>query len=179
MLPEDDVLDKVPRRVIKTHTCLPLFEDRGRLLVACVDEPSPALEDEMRLRFGMPMRAVLAVPRGVNQAIAKYYAPGMRDDAAEEQTAATSKSKSGKPGSEKSKPEKKEKPAPKQKAGKLTAEEKQQRTSLAAIAACWATIGTVGFGYFTNNQSVPMAYMAAGPILGAAVFGILKLTWAK
>ncbi len=84
MLPEDSVLDKVPRRVIKKHTCLPLFEDRDRILVACVDEPSPALEDEIRLRFGIPMRAVLAVPRAVNQAIAKYYAPGVREEAAEE-----------------------------------------------------------------------------------------------
>ena len=81
MLPEDNVLDMIPRRVVKKHSCLPLFEDRGRLLVACIDEPSPALEDEIRMRCGHPMRAVLAVPRAVNQAIAKYYAPGMRDEA--------------------------------------------------------------------------------------------------
>ncbi len=78
---EDTVLDQVPRRVIKKFSCLPLFEDRGRLLVVCIDEPSMQLEDEIRLRFGMPMRAVLAVPRSVNQAIAKYYAPGMREEA--------------------------------------------------------------------------------------------------
>lgn len=62
MLPEDDVLDQVPKNVVKRHTCLPLFEDNGRLLVACADEPQPALEDELRLRFGIPMRPVLAVP---------------------------------------------------------------------------------------------------------------------
>ncbi len=90
----------------------------------------------------------------------------------------TARSK-GKPKAEKSKPEKQEKAAPKPKAGKLTPEEKQQRTSIAAIAACWATIGTVGFGYFTNGQSVPMLYMLIGPVVGGAVFGIMKVTWAK
>lgn len=179
MLPEDDVLDKVPRRVIKKHTCLPLFEDRGRLLVACVDEPSPALEDEMRLRFGMPMRAVLAVPRAVNQAIAKYYAPGMREEGAEVAVAQSAKGKQGKPTAEKAKPEKKEKAAPKPKPGKLSPEEKQQRMAITAIAACWATIGTVGFGYFTNSQTVPMAYMVMGPVMGGIVFGVMKLVWAK
>ncbi|MFN9720006.1 MAG: hypothetical protein ACK58L_15010 [Planctomycetota bacterium] len=178
MLPEDSVLDQVPRRVIKKHTCLPLFEDRGRLLVACVDEPGPALEDEMRLRFGMPMRAVLAVPRAVNQAIAKYYAPGVREEAAEEPVVEAAKGQ-GNAKSGKAKAEKQEKTSPKPKPGKLSPEEKQQRTSIAAIAACWATIGTVGLGYVTNNQTVPMLYMILGPLFGGAVFGILKATWAR
>ena len=60
MLPEDDVLDQLPKNVVKRHTCLPLFEDGGRLLVACADQPSPELEDEVRIRFGVPMRGVLA-----------------------------------------------------------------------------------------------------------------------
>ncbi len=105
MLPEDNVLDKIPRRIVKKHSCLPLFEDRGRLLVACIDEPSPALEDEIRLRCGLPMRAVLALPRSVNQAIAKYYAPGMRDESGVEEDRTKPSGKMGRV--EKEKPEKK------------------------------------------------------------------------
>jgi len=177
MLPEDSILDQMPRRVVKKHSCLPLFEDRGRLLVVCIDEPTPALEDEIRLRYGFPMRAVLAVPRAVNQAIAKYYAPGMREEAAgAEEPVEKAAARNGK--AEKAKPEKKSAPA-KSKSAPLTDEERQQRTSISAIAACWATIGTLGVIYFMNQQSIPLMYLPLGALVGGAVFGIMKTTWAK
>jgi hypothetical protein len=177
MLPEDNILDQMPRRVVKKHSCLPLFEDRGRLLVVCIDEPTPALEDEIRLRYGHPMRAVLAVPRAVNQAIAKYYAPGMREEAVGGDDAGEkSPAKNGKV--EKAKPEKKAAPA-KSKSAPLTDEERQQRTSISAIAGCWATIGTLAVIYITNQQSIPLMYLPLGALVGGAVFGIMKTTWAK
>ena len=177
MLPEERILDQIPRRVVKKHSCLPLFEDRGRLLVACIDEPSPALEDEIRLRFGQPMRAVLAVPRAVNQAIAKYYAPGVREEGAiTEEIPEKSSAKSAK--AEKVKPEKNAPPA-RSRSAPLSDEERQKRTSIAAIVACWTTIGTLVVVYFLNQQTVPMQYMPLGAILGGIVFGILKMTYAK
>ena len=81
VLPEDQALDLVPRSLVKKHTFLPLFIDDDTLLIACVDQPEPSLEDELRLRYGVPARAVLATPRSINQAIAQHYAPGMRDEA--------------------------------------------------------------------------------------------------
>ncbi len=81
MVPEDDALDRVPRSLVKTHSFIPLFVDDDRLLIACTDEIEHELEDELRLRFGVPVRPVLATPRAINQAIAQYYAPGMRDEA--------------------------------------------------------------------------------------------------
>jgi len=81
MIPEDDALDKVPRNLVKKHSFIPLFEDNDQLLVACVDDMDHELEDELRLRYGVPIRPVIATPRAVNQAVTKYYAPGMRDDA--------------------------------------------------------------------------------------------------
>ena len=179
MLPEDNVLDKIPRRIVKKHSCLPLFEDRGRLMVACIDEPSPALEDEIRLRCGMPMRAVLALPRDVNQAIAKYYAPGMRDEAAVEETRTKSSGKAGKAGKET--PEKKTAAAAKakSKSAPLTPEESQQRVALTAIAACWATIGTAAILYFLNDQSLPFGYMPIPLAMGGIVFGVMKSTYCR
>lgn len=179
MLPEDNVLDQIPRRVVKKHQCLPLFEDRGHLLVACIDEPSPALEDEIRLRCGVPMRAVLALPRAINQAIAKHYAPGMREDSAADEPAAKSNGKAAK--GENGKPEKKAAPAPKarSKSAPLSAEEAQQRTAISAIAACWVTIGTAGVLYFLNEQSIPFMYMPIPLAIGGGVFGIMKATYCK
>jgi hypothetical protein len=80
LLPDDAVLDAVPRQLVKKHSCLPLFEDDGQILVACSDQPEHEVEEEISLRFGMPMRPVIATPRSINQALAKYYAPGARDE---------------------------------------------------------------------------------------------------
>lgn len=81
MVPEDDALDRVPRSLVKKHSFIPLFIDDDRLLIACADEIEHELEDELRLRYdGVPVRPVIATPRAINQAIAQYYAPGMRDE---------------------------------------------------------------------------------------------------
>ncbi len=179
MLPEDNVLDQIPRRIVKKHSCLPLFEDRGRLLVACIDEPSPALEDEIRLRCGLPMRAVLAMPRAVNQAIAKYYAPGMRDEAAVEESPSKSSTKVTK--GDKEKPEKKAAATPKSrgKSTPLTAEEAEKRNGITLIAACWSTIATAATLYFMNGQSMPFMLMPVPLVIGGSVFGVMKATYCK
>jgi hypothetical protein len=80
MVPEDDALDRVPRSLVKKHSFVPLFVDDDRLMIAVADEIEHELEDELRLRYGFPVRPVLATPRAINQAIAKYYAPGTRDE---------------------------------------------------------------------------------------------------
>jgi len=175
MLPDDSVLDKVPRRVIRKHACLPLFEDRGVLLVACSDEPSHELEEEIRLRCSLPMRPVLAVPRAINQAISKYYAPGMREDGA-----AVAESAVKTTGKKDSKSEKAT-PAPRA-AGKstpLTEDQKRERLMVTAIASCWSIIGTIAAFYFSNGQSVTFLQIIIGAVVGAVVFGIMKTTWAK
>jgi MshEN domain len=97
---DDSVLDKVPRNLVKRHAILPLFVDDDTLIVACVHEPTPDLEEELRLRYGVPIRPVLATPLAINQAVTKYYAPGMRDEAVVED-AAKPKEKSGKTRKEK------------------------------------------------------------------------------
>src|SRR5690606_8701546 len=80
LLPDDDVLDQVPKSTVKQHSILPLFVDQGVLLVACAQQIDHELEEELRLRFGVPVRSVLAAPMAINQAIARYYAPGARNE---------------------------------------------------------------------------------------------------
>ncbi|MFN9160808.1 MAG: hypothetical protein ACK6D5_23895 [Planctomyces sp.] len=179
MLPDDSVLDRIPRRVVKRHSCLPLFEDRGCILVACSDEPSHELEEEIRIRCGVPMRAVLAVPRAINQAIAKYYAPGMREEAAEDVSAKSANGKEAKSG----KPEKTvQKPAAKEvrsKSAPLTEDQKRERLMITAIATCWSIIGTVGLFWFLNNGVVGVQQIMIGAVAGAVVFGLMKATYAR
>jgi hypothetical protein len=140
MIPDDSVLDLVPRNFVKRHQCLPLFADDGVLLVACAYEPSPEMEEEIQLRYGMPMRAVIATPLSVNQAIAKYFAPGMRDEAAGEQAAT--------PATRKKKSAKKAAPKQRQSPSQMTPDEKQQRKYLGYIMLCWSIIGSAVIDYF-------------------------------
>ncbi|MEO2012846.1 MAG: hypothetical protein ABGZ53_00590 [Fuerstiella sp.] len=170
MLPEDDALDQLPRQVVKRHTCLPLFEDRGKLMVACVDEPSPELEDEIRMRYGMPMRGVLAVPRSLQQAIAKYYAKGMRDEAVAEAAPAKS-GKASKTGG--AKPKK-----VKAKSGPLSDEAKAQRKQISMIIICWSFIGPV-MGIYQLGLMGTTGMLATGAAIAGTVAGILKLTYWK
>jgi len=178
LLPDDSVLDRIPRRVVKRHSCLPLFEDRGCILVACSDEPSHELEEEIRIRCGVPMRAVLVVPRSINQAIAKYYAPGMREEGAEEAPAkATGKdSKSAKPEKSAQKPAAKE---VRSKSAPLSEDQKRERLMITAIATCWSIIGTVGLFWFLNNGAVGVPQIGIGMVAGAVVFGLMKATYAR
>jgi len=178
LLPDDSVLDRIPRRVVKRHACLPLFEDRGCILVACSDEPSHELEEEIRIRCGVPMRAVLAVPRAINQAIAKYYAPGMREEAAEEavQKVTGKETKAAKPEKSAQKSAAKE---VRSKSAPLTEDQKRERLMITAIATCWSIIGTVGLFWFLNNGVVGVGQIATGVVAGAIVFGLMKVTYAR
>lgn len=171
MLPEDDVLDKLPRHVVKRHTCLPLFEERGRLMVACVDRPAPDLEDEIRLRYGIPIRAVIAMPRSIQQAHSKYYAAGMRDEGKSE---AAPTGKGGKSSAKAPKSASKKN----QSSAKLSDEEKKQRMQYSLIAICWSAmipslVASQVLGLETG------AVIGIGLGIGVAVGVALKLTYWK
>lgn len=173
MLPEDDVLDGLPRGVVKRHTCLPLFEDGGQLLVACAHEPTPDLEDEVRMRFGIPMRGVLAVPRQVNQAIAKHYAPGSRTETAPVETADSKGSKKAKKSVKKANEK-----AANTRAAPLTDEDRTNRRNISLIAMCWTVVGTMLILInFTEFHMILMIAIAIG--LAGLVGGLLKLTYWK
>jgi hypothetical protein len=136
MMPDDGVLDKLPRSVVKRNEILPLFVDDDVLLVACVHEPEPPLEEEIRLRYGVPMRGVLATPLSVRQGIARYYAPGMRDEAVAEAAPAAKGAKG------KSKPAAAKAAVPQKSAGPLSEEDKRQRKLIGALIIMWAIIGS-------------------------------------
>jgi len=137
MFPEDDALDLVPRVMVKRNSFIPLFVDDGQLLVACIDQLDHETEEELRLRAGVPIRPVIVSPRAVNQAIAQYYAPGMRDEAkisSSSMDAVPSKksSKSGKTTSSSS--------AAGSSFDQLSPEQKKERKQFGILFICWSAI---------------------------------------
>lgn len=151
VFPDDSVLDVVPRSTVKRHSALPLFIDNEMVLVACVDEPDPELEEEVRLRFGIPMRPVISTPLAINQGIAKYYAAGLRDESVAD--AALNSAKGGKSAKAKiAKAAKTQKV--RQPFAKLSPEEQRQRQQLGYIIMCWATVGSVVADQFVLKDRV-------------------------
>jgi len=127
MIPDEETLDAVPKSVVRRYTCLPLFVDGERVLVACGNEPSHDLEEEIRLRFGLAMRAVLATPKAIKDAIDQYYAAGLR----KEKAPARPKSKSTAAASKLV-----EKVTQKKHHSELTTEEKDERKKLGIVLCC-------------------------------------------
>jgi hypothetical protein len=127
-LPDDDILDQVPKATVKQNSILPLFIDEGVLLVACVNLIGHDLEDELRLRSNGPVRSVLASPQAISQAINKFYSSDAIAERAARKSEAESEGKPDKGKSKKSTPEvKKEKPKPKPRSVKSAEDLKNQR----------------------------------------------------
>lgn len=192
-IPDDGVLDRVSRATVRRNSIIPLFVDEDYILVACVDELTHDLEQELRLSFDLPVRAVLAAPMAINQAISKYYPPGTRETPVavkKETKAAPADTKKG----DAKKSKKEEKAAPQQKAkavegpkrywSQLTPEEQESKKQLGILMMCWGTIGSVLIDLFVM-QSVwptcpqPLGFYLLTPlfVVPAAVWYVKKVYW--
>jgi len=69
----DAVLDKVPPYVARQHSCVPVMIDDGQLLMASPNPLKPDVEDDLRVRTGMPVRSVLCTPADIHVMVEKYY----------------------------------------------------------------------------------------------------------
>jgi hypothetical protein len=139
LIPDDNVLDHVPKKLVKQHSILPLFVDDDVLLIACTHPPEEQLEEELRLRLNHPVRAVLATPLNINQGIAKYYAPGARNEVATE-TPTKGGGKKAKGSSSSETPQKK---APPKALSSMTPEELKNRQAMGLLALCWTIIPSI------------------------------------
>lgn len=57
----------------RQNSCVPVMIDEGMLLMASPRPLNPTIEDELRLRLGMPVRSVLCTATAVNAAIQKHF----------------------------------------------------------------------------------------------------------
>ncbi|MEX0716056.1 MAG: hypothetical protein WD066_05690 [Planctomycetaceae bacterium] len=167
MLPDDAVLDQVPKPLVKRNSILPLFVDGDVLLVAAADLPTPELDDELRLRFGMPVRFALAPPRSIQQAIAKYYAPGLRDETAGPAAA------SGKPQSAKKRVKR---------FSERSEGEQQHRKQIGYLAICWSVIVCVLVDRFVlaalmGNWFPPTVFLTTFLIPPIVALYVVKVYW--
>jgi hypothetical protein len=71
-----ELIPRVPATMARQHSCVPVLIDGNHLLMASSHPINPDVEEELRLRFGMPVRTVLCTPTSLNAAVAKYYGRG-------------------------------------------------------------------------------------------------------
>jgi hypothetical protein len=81
---------QVPAAICRQRSCVPILSDGNSLLMASPNPLVPDVEEDLRLRLGMPVRTVLCTVGQINEAIAKHYP---RDAAAPAAAAAPAKQK--------------------------------------------------------------------------------------
>ena len=167
-LPDDSVLDQVTRNMAKRNSIIPLFVDEDCLLVACADQPTHELEEELRLIFGVPIRAVIATPLAINKAIATHYASGMRDTAvvAVQKQVATEEPVA-----------KRKKKPPRKPTSQLSTGERSQRKQMGWIIMCWGIIGSIVLGQILPIDSMILKYLPTVFIAPALIWYVTKVYW--
>lgn len=159
------LVPQIPATLARQHSCVPLMADGGQLLMASPTPIVPDVEEELRLRLGMPVRSVLCTPAAVNKMISKFYphdGPAMA--APPVQTDKPAKKKKAK----------KEKAVEKPPAEPLTADERKKRRFMAAIMGFNITV--VGYILYQYNVvgmvTEPVMVIFTAVLLGLVVGGI-------
>lgn len=70
---DPDLIAKVPAVLARQHSCAPLMVDDGQLLIVSPNAIGPDVEEQLRLRLGLPVRTVLCTPAGIHELISKHF----------------------------------------------------------------------------------------------------------
>ena len=153
MNPDEDVLAQFPKATAKRHGVLPLVLDDDAVMVATCAVIEPEMEEELRLRYGVPPKPVVVTPQEMARGITRYYTA----DVAEAGDAPA---------------------AGKAKARRLSFAElddgqKKERRQLGIIAICWAIIIPAAAVYLLSDDINIFLTVAAGVVGGG-----LAAAWA-
>jgi hypothetical protein len=160
---DPSLIAAVPAFMARQHSCVPVMVDAGQLLMASPNPIDPNVEEELRLRFSMPVRTVLCTPANINDVIAKHVprdasaAPAPAPVAAAPAAAPVAAAPAAAP-------------AAKAPSGPLTPEQKKQRLTLTFIFAGQTFIVSMlvfyqflGWGFWTTFLATfPLALVVAG-----------------
>lgn len=93
---DEQLVPHIPPSTARQHSCVPIMADDGQLLMASPNPLVPDVEEDLRLRLGMPVRTVLCTPASINAAIAKHYPRDMPEPVPVKAKAESKKKKKGK-----------------------------------------------------------------------------------
>ena len=70
---DEQLVAKVPVSLCRQRSCVPVLSDASQVLMASPNPLVPDVEEELRLRLGVPVRSVICTKAQIDEAIAKYY----------------------------------------------------------------------------------------------------------
>lgn len=94
---DEQLVPQIPPTMARQHSCVPVMIDGGRLLMASPNPLIPDVEEELRLRFEMPVRTVLCTAASINAAIGQHYSRDAPEAAAVPSTTKQPAPKKAKP----------------------------------------------------------------------------------
>jgi hypothetical protein len=129
---DEQLVPQVPPLLARQHSCVPVMVDQGQVLMASPNPLTPDVEEELRLRLGMPVRTLLCTVAGINELVTKYYS---REAAAAAPAAKPAAPKpAAKPTAKPAAPEEESEP-------RSPEEQLRRRGMFAGFAFVWAVIG--------------------------------------
>lgn len=162
---DERLVPQIAPNMARSHSCIPFMIDGDRLLMLSPNPILPDVEEELRLRFGKPVRTVLCTPKSINSRIEKYYPPGAV------QAAPLPEQKAAK---EKTKPQPAEATAASETSQPLTRDERAKRCQNVTLSAFCGTVMLVmivtGFTGLSLFARMGIAFVAAITAAGIAFF---------
>lgn len=153
---DDSLLPKLPAVLARQHSCVPIALEGGLVHVASPNPLRVEVEEELRLRFGAPVRAVICTPASIHAAVNKYYPR----EAAAAQMGVTAVAKGGNVQAA---------------ASQLPPEERKKRKlQVTLVAAMFSFVGFVLVGTLVLNLTLLPLYGGAF-LLAAVAAGIAWL----
>lgn len=70
---DENLVPKVPALTARQYSCVPVMIADGRAILGSPNFIPPEVEDDLRIRLGVPTRLVLCTPPQVNAAMEKYF----------------------------------------------------------------------------------------------------------
>jgi hypothetical protein len=70
---DENLVPKVPAVTARQYSCVPVMIADGRAIVGSPNFVPPEVEDDLRIRIGLPIRTVLCTPPQINAAMDKYF----------------------------------------------------------------------------------------------------------
>jgi hypothetical protein len=70
---DENLVPKVPAVTARQYSCVPVMVADGRAILGSPNFIPPEVEDDLRIRIGLPVRWVLCTPPQINAAMDKYF----------------------------------------------------------------------------------------------------------
>jgi hypothetical protein len=150
------LIAQVPPQIARQHSCVPVMVDDKQMLMASPNPLDPNVEEELRLRFNMPVRTVLCSPANIDEVLTKYVprdgsAPVPPPPAELEPTATAAAAPAAAA------------PAPAAPMGEDAKKQQRDQRLIAFVITSWVSMGALkfGLGFGWGTATLITAFIAA------------------